>query len=194
MRHSLAPILLRLQALGVAMLMGLHGVDVRAVESVNVQVQQRGQLVIVDVEASVPAPPAQVWSVITDFDHMANFMSALKTSWTVARHGDMLEVEQSGEARRGLLHFSFHTVREISIGPGYELKARMLKGAFTSYELTQRVVDQGGTTLIRQHGEYEPDTWVPPIIGPSAIKAETIKGFNEIITEIVRRRDAVTTP
>jgi hypothetical protein len=32
-----------------------------------------------------------------------------------------------------------------------------------------------------------PDVWVPPLIGPSVIEAETRKQFDEVRTEILRR-------
>jgi uncharacterized membrane protein YGL010W len=39
----------------------------------------------------------------------------------------------------------------------------------------------------RRRGRYTPNMWVPPIIGPALITAETQKQFGEIRAEILRR-------
>jgi hypothetical protein len=36
-------------------------------------------------------------------------------------------------------------------------------------------------------GHFVPNVWVPPLIGPSVIAAETRKQFDEIRAEILRR-------
>jgi len=50
------------------------------------------------------------------------------------------------------------------------------------------VVDHGATSEIINHGEFIPNVWVPPIIGPAAIEAEARQQFQEFRTEILRRR------
>ena len=50
-----------------------------------------------------------------------------------------------------------------------------------------RVVDDGTQVHILNNGRFVPNVWVPPVIGPSAIEAETRKQFDEIRAEILRR-------
>ena len=52
---------------------------------------------------------------------------------------------------------------------------------------TTRIVQIGGRIHIINAGRYQPNLWIPPIIGPALIGAETQKQFGEIRTEILRR-------
>jgi hypothetical protein len=163
-------------------------------QPIEVAVQTKGQRVIVDVTAQVAAEPRQAWDVLTDFDHMADYLSALKSSRVTSRKGLALEVAQSGEARRGFLHFSFETVRSVELVPQREVRSRLIRGSsFKSYEFVTRIVPSGaGATTVVHHGEYEPTTWVPPVIGPALIEAETRKQYTELLAEMLRRQAAKT--
>lgn len=158
-------------------------------QPVDVQVVlQDGGKVVLDVNASVAAPREQVWAVLTDYEHMAGFVSNLKSSAVIGHDGPLLQVEQSGEARHGLLRFAFHSVRAVELVAPQEIRSHLVSGDFKSYEATTRITAQdAGHSLISFHGEYVPNRWVPPGLGPSLIKSETGKQYDELIAEILRR-------
>ncbi|MEP7296091.1 MAG: SRPBCC family protein [Burkholderiales bacterium] len=159
-------------------------------QPIDVRVEKRGEYVIVDVEATAAVDPRQAWEVLTDYEHMASYLSTLKASAIVKREGNSLHVEQTGEARRAFLHFSFHTVRAVELVPETEIRSHLISGDFKSYAFTTRLKENGAQTLIVHHGEYIPHTWVPPGIGPSMIKSETTKQYQELIAEMLRRERA----
>jgi hypothetical protein len=163
-------------------------------QPIEVRVEKRGPEVIVDVEATVAAGAAHAWAVLTDYDHMAEFVSTLKSSSVISRRGNALEVAQTGEAKRAFLHFTFSSVRAVELVPHKEIRSRLISGDFKSYVFTTRIVDQGATTLIEHHGEYVPNTWVPPGIGPTLIRDETMKQYGELIAEMLKRQRASQPP
>jgi len=171
----------------VAALLCLLGMDVRA-QPIDVRVELRGEQVIVDVQAMVAAKPADAWSVLTDYEHMARFVSALKSSAVVSRKGNALEVEQTGEAKVGFMSFSFYSLRAVQLTPEKEIRSQLIRGDFKSYEFSTRIAASGEGTLIVHHGEYVPSRWVPPGVGPSLIKAQTSKQYAELVAEILARR------
>ena len=75
-----------------------------------VQVQKHGETVVIDVDMPVPAAPAVVWAVMTDYEHMASFLSNLTSSNVVQRQGQTLHVAQSGRTRVAFMTFSFAAV------------------------------------------------------------------------------------
>ncbi|HMF06594.1 MAG TPA: hypothetical protein VKE72_06245, partial [Methylocella sp.] len=95
---------------------------------------------------------------------------------------------QKGKATRGVLSFSFENVREIILTPPSEVRSRMISGDLVESEFTTRVIDHGDSSQIINHGEFIPKVWVPPLIGPAVIEAETRKQFAELRTEIMRRK------
>lgn len=172
------------------LLLSLPCTSVQA-QPVDVQVVLQDGKVVLDVTASVAAEREQVWAVLTDYEHMAGFVSNLKSSAVIGHEGGALQVEQSGEARHGLLHFAFHSVRSVELVAPQEIRSHLVSGDFKSYEATTRLTaPDSGHTLITFHGEYVPNRWVPPGIGPSLIKSETGRQYDELIAEIRRRQGA----
>lgn len=155
---------------------------------IGVRVQTNGPRVIVDVDLPVAAAAIDTWNVMTDYDHMAGFVSNLESSRIISRDGNMLVIEQKGKAARGPLTFAFQNVREIVLTPLREVHSRLISGDLEASEFTTTVVDHGASSEIINHGEFIPKVWVPPIIGPAVIEAETRKQFQELRAEILRRK------
>lgn len=55
-------------------------------ERIDVKVEIDGEVVRVDAAFSVAATRAEAWDVLTDFDHLADFIGNLKSSRIVARN------------------------------------------------------------------------------------------------------------
>lgn len=157
-------------------------------QPIAVKIQTQGERVIVDVTANVAAKREIVWDVLTDYDHMAEFVTNLKSSTVVKRQGNQLVVEQAGEAKRAFFHFSFSTIRSVELTPGSEIRSHLVRGDFKSYEFTTRLRgDATGPTTIEHHGEYVPNAWVPPVLGPAMIETETRNQYTQLIGEMLRR-------
>jgi ribosome-associated toxin RatA of RatAB toxin-antitoxin module len=160
-------------------------------QDISVTLERRGEQIVVEARMVVAATPSEAWDVLTDYAHMAAFVSNLKSSAILARNGNRLEVEQIGEARRGPFKYAFETVREVVLDPPREIRSSLVRGPFRSYKFVTRIVDRGDSVLIVNNGEYEPTTWVPPVVGPAMIETETRKQFGELRREILRRKGAV---
>jgi hypothetical protein len=160
---------------------------VGSADDIGVTVRKDGDGVLVSVDCPVRAPRAIVWAVLTDYDHMARFVTDLKASEVRAREGDTLQVYQSGRAQRGLISVSFENLREIRLVPQQEIRSRMISGTLKSSEFTTRIIDDGNELHILNSGRFVPNMWVPPLIGPAVIETETRKQFEQIRAEIVRR-------
>jgi len=155
---------------------------------IAVHVEQRGRLIVVDVSMPVDASIEQAWAVMTDYDHMAGFVSNLSVSKVQSREGNTIILLQKGQATRGLLTFRFENVREITLTPPREIHSRLISGDLEASEFTTRLTEQGGSVRITNHGEFIPKIWVPPVIGPAMITAETRTQFGQLRSEIVRRK------
>jgi hypothetical protein len=163
-------------------------------QTIEVRVEKRDEQVVVDVQATVAVDARHAWAVLTDYDHMAQFVTNLKDSAVVARQGNSWQVEQTGEAGPSFLHFKFYSLRAVELDPGREIRSKLIRGDFKSFEFTTRLSERGGETVIVHHGEYEPTRWVPPGIGPALIKAETIKQYRELTAEMLRRQALARPP
>jgi hypothetical protein len=89
---------------------------------------------------------------------------------------------------------SFDNVREVELVPRREIRSRMISGDMKASAFTTSIVEVGGRLHIVNVGRYEPNLWIPPIIGPALIRAETQKQYGEIRAEILRRSALVHPP
>ena len=159
-------------------------------QDIVVRVEKDGQKIAVDVDCPVDAPWALVWEVLTDYDHMAQFISNLEYSGVEDAGANVLRVHQKGQASRGPLTLKFDNVREIELVPQREIRSRLIRGDMKESVFVTRIVEKDAGIHIVNVGRYTPNVWVPPLIGPALIEAETQKQFGEIRTEILRRTAA----
>lgn len=174
----------------VAALVAWWPVDARAAgdtSDIVVHARKDGATITVEVDCPVNAPRAVVWDVLTDYDHMAKFISNLEVSAVRMRMGDRLQVHQKGKASRGPLTFPFESVREIEFVPQTEIRSKMVSGDTMPASFTTRIETAGNQLHIVHTGTYTPSIWVPPVVGPALIEMETRRQYGEIRDEIVRR-------
>ena len=163
------------------------GLQAAVDQDIEVHVKKEGPEVVVDVDLPVNASVAVAWEVLTDYDHMSEFLSNVQSSSVQSRDGRMLQVYQKGKAARGLLTISFENLRAVELVPYQEIRSRLISGDMKASAFTTRVVDDGTVVRIINSGRYTPKIWVPPLIGPALIADETRKHFGELRTEILRR-------
>jgi hypothetical protein len=162
--------------------------DALTAEDIAVKVQVDGETVNVDVSLAVPATRQQVWDVLTDFGHMASFISNLKESKVESGSGDRLNISQRGTAQYGPINFPFNSIREIQLTPLEKIQSHMISGNMRKMEGTTLLTEEGAQVRILYHSVSIPGTWIPPLVGKSFIEHETREQFREMRTEILRRK------
>ena len=165
--------------------------DTQDASDIVVHVKKNGATIIVDVEMMVHASPLATWDVLTDYDHMAQFVANVQSSKITDRKGNTLVVAQTSGTAFGLLKFSFDNVREVELVPHSEIRSNLISGDMKASAFTTRIVsDGGGVTRVVNHGEFVPTIWVPPVIGTAFLESETRRQFHELRNEIMRRTTA----
>jgi carbon monoxide dehydrogenase subunit G len=160
------------------------------VEDIKVVVQRKGGEVFVDVELPVPATAQEAWAVMTDYEHMAEFISNLQVSDVVSRNGDTVQVSQKGKAQYGPLSFAFDTIREIHLTPYEKIDSRLISGSMKKMEGKTEIIPDGAGIRIVYSAVSIPNAWIPPVVGPAFIERETREQFRELRKEILRRKHA----
>jgi uncharacterized protein YndB with AHSA1/START domain len=164
------------------------GAAVEQGDDIVVTAKKNSGEVLVDVHFSVPATPRETWAVLTDFEHMARFVSNLRTSKVIKKWDDRVRVSQSGKTTHGLFSFSFESVREIDMLPFETIHSRMISGTMQKSEGTTHLLARANGTAVSYHSESIPGTWVPPLVGTGFIEAEIRSQFQDMRKEILRRK------
>lgn len=175
-------------ALGQALAQAPAQGSARDAKDIIVHVKKDGATIIVDVEMAVQASPLAAWDVLTDYDHMAQFVGNVQSSRITDRKGNILVVAQKSGTAFGLLKFAFDNVREVELVPHSEIRSKLISGDMKASAFTTRLISDGGTgTRVLNHGEFIPTMWVPPVIGTAFLETETRRQFHELRNEIMRR-------
>jgi hypothetical protein len=159
----------------------------RAEEPLWSEVSIDGEWVRVEVSFAVPASRAQVWEVLTDYQHMASFISNVAVSKVISRNGSVLQIFQSGKAQRGILEFPFEVLREVHLSPMHLIESHMITGSMKYQDGVTEITDEGGETRVVFHGASIPGVWIPPVVGKSFIETEIREQYKEVEAEILRR-------
>ena len=158
------------------------------VKDIEVQVKMAGENVIVDVTFTVPATQQEVWAVLIDFDHMADFVSNLQESKVVSVSGDTLTIFQRGSATYGPVSYPFESTREIRLMPFHKIRTHLISGNMRKMEGTTQLLDEGGQTRVIHHTDTIPEVWIPLAVGKVFIEHEMREQFHELRNEIIKRK------
>src|ERR1700694_6293907 len=136
--------------------------DAQDAKDIVVHVKKDGATIIVDVEMAVQVPPLAAWDVLTDYDHMAQFVTNVQSSKITDRKGNTLVVAQKSGTSFGLLKFSFDNVREVELVPHSEIRSNLISGDMKASAFTTRIMSNGGgVTRVVNHDEFVSTMWVP---------------------------------
>src|SRR5438034_3808945 len=156
---------------------------------IAVAIRRDADAIDVDVDLRVEATPQQVWDVLTDYGHMAEFVSNVAMSRIVRRAEEKLEVAETSRLTFGPFEFTFDNVREIEFVPLREIRSKVVSGDMKASAFMTRLAAEGGETRITNRGRFIPSRWIPPLIGTAVLETETRKQFAEFRAEILRRKD-----
>lgn len=159
-----------------------------SVSEQDVRVERADGGFSIDLVMHAPAPPAIAWAVLTDFDHMAEFIPNLTHSQVLQRVENLLKISQKGKAHWGPLTMNFESLREVTLLPQREIRTHGLSGTIKRVESTMTLEAEGSGTRLHYHTEVEPGSWFPPLLGPAKVREETAAQFSAILQEMERRR------
>lgn len=144
----------------------------------------------ISLDTQAPVSPAQAWAVLTDYEHMSQFLPGLELSEVASRQGNTLRVHQRGSTRAGILHVDYENVRDVSLSPQRLITTHGVSGDAKRLDSSTELKPREGGVQIRYHVVFEPGRPLPSFLGNSALKRQTADNFNAFIREMIRRQDS----
>jgi len=154
----------------------------------DVRVERNGGGFTVDLTLYAPVAPALAWEVLTDFDHMSEFVPNLISSRVTERNENLLTVQQKGVAHYGIISVNFESIQETRLDPQREINAHGVGGNFLRMDSVMLLQAEGAGTRLNYHADVLPDFWFPPFIGPTLARRDIAEQFTGMLREMSRRR------
>lgn len=154
-----------------------------------VKVERHAGVFRIEAEMSVKVDPATAWGVLTDYNHLAEFMPDMRESRIVSGPGEPVLVEQ--KAMTGFLVFRFpiEVVLKVEESPCSRVAFQAVKGNVKELRGEWRVAGDRSPVTILYATHLEPDFWVPPLVGPALIRADVEAQMIGLAREMVRRKE-----
>ncbi|MCJ7451258.1 MAG: SRPBCC family protein [Steroidobacteraceae bacterium] len=174
-------------------LLGLIATCASASASTPVEVERVDSVVRVSATIEARASPELCFAVLTDFDHMADFLPGLKSSRLVSLPGEPLRLRQVGRSVLGLSSLAIDVTLAVTLDPPHEFTFTEVVGNLRQMRGRWHVAGDPTHCTIDYRAEIEPNFWVPPLIGPLLIKRQVREQVDALVAEIHRRAQAAPT-
>jgi len=161
--------------------------DAPAVGEDDVSVEYRGGTYFSRATFTAPVPQTVAWEVLTDFEHMADFVPNLESSKILSREGNIWRVGQQGRADFGPFSFRFESERRIELQPRQLILARALSGSAKYMTSEMRLGREGGNTTFDYRTEMIPERWIPSSLGVNLLRHEMAEQLSAMVREMMRR-------
>jgi len=161
-----------------------------AAEEIRVEVVRDGDFITVKASAELKASPRIAWEVLTDYDHLAEFIPDIHSSRVLRREADGVVVEQIGEF--GFLFFRqrIEVTMAVSEEPPWRVVARAIAGNMKDMEGRYELQPSETGIKLGYYGRFVPDFFLPPLIGMPIVRRSLERRFRAMVEEI-ERRDAL---
>jgi hypothetical protein len=166
----------------------LCGSALAAEKMVEVELRMEGDEVVIDARCYVEAALAEVWDVITDYDHAARFISSLDESAIVTRGDNTMVISQKGTLGLGPFSVTIESVNALRLVPMQLIEAHLISGTMKSYDATARLIPDPPGVWVTYHARSVPGMWIPPVIGPLLLRHEARQRFDQLLDEVLRRK------
>ena len=159
-------------------------------QDIDVHVRKEHAAFDISLEFTVSATLEQTWSVLTDYEHMAQIVSNMDSSRIVSREGNRLTVAQTSHGKVGPLHIAVDGIREIELTPLSEIRSHLVKGDLKSSDFTTSLHSDGAVTRVTVKGKFVAAAWVAWTLSAETVTAQTRRQYQELRNEILRRKGA----
>jgi ribosome-associated toxin RatA of RatAB toxin-antitoxin module len=166
----------------------VFGSDPVRQEDITVNVKAHGEAIVADVSFEVPASPAEVWAVLTDYDHMTDFSPNLYYSKKLEGTADTFQVAQRGRVSFGPFAISYACIQEVTLTPYKEIRFRLVSGTFRQLDGVIQLVEEGPGTRLIYHGVSIPTFPLPRAIVVVMTETTIREQFENIKKELLQRK------
>jgi hypothetical protein len=162
--------------------------------TIHVKAERHGEYIDLEASALLAADAPTAWRVLTDYARYPAFIPDLRESRIVDRHGSVVTVRQSGDARLWLLHMPLDLTFEISESPPYRMQSRAVAGSMDGLESQYVIVPAASGVVLRYQGHVAPGFELFGAIEQYAVRENVARQFQALADEIERAGAATAGP
>jgi len=154
----------------------------------EMRIERQGNQLRVHAQSDVEVDRATIWSTLSDYDHLAEFIPNMSSSRTISRNGPNVLVEQKGTAGLGPIRHGFTVTLAVTERLDESISLSELGGDFSRFDARYEIVP---LTTGRSRVVYDA-TIVPLNLALSPVNDVVLRltiasQFDALIHEMARR-------
>lgn len=136
----------------------------------------------------VPVPLPVAWDVLTDYDHIADFVSSMRASAVESRMDGHLTVRQEAVVGAFPLRRTAHLLLRVREEPGNRIEFQdVLDRDFRVYRGEWQLHPGPSSTSVTYRLHAQPVRGIPPLIGRAAMRRTAEQLLTQVRAEMMRR-------
>ena len=178
-------------ACGAALTLFCGGLQVSAQE-LRIETAEHNEAITVNASAVMQVRRATAWSVISDYDHLADFVPDMQSSRVLQRDGNQVLLEQKGSL--GFLFFrqAIEVRLAVTEWPQQRIAAHAIGGNLKQMDGSYTLETQAdGRVRLAYSARLVPAFAIPPLVGKPVLRQLLKRQFKALVDEI-QRREALT--
>ena len=150
--------------------------------------RKHGDRIWVHAQSDVDADRSTIWSTLSDYDHLAQFIPNMSSSRMISRNGADVVVEQRGTAGFGPIRQKFTVLLTVREELNESITVAGVGGDFRYFDARYDIVP---LTPHRSRIVYEatmaPSTPMPSIVSLPVMRSLISSQFGALVQEVSRR-------
>jgi hypothetical protein len=155
---------------------------------VQVSLTEENGLYVLTGDFSVASSTTVAWNVLSDYEHMADFVSSIKLSRRLERQKEHEFIEQVMNGQAAFFRKRVYLLLQVEEFPGQRILFKDLSGkSFKTYVGSWEITPQEERIRIGYRLEAAPDFFAPDFIAIKAFKNTVRKLLTEVRAKISAR-------
>jgi ribosome-associated toxin RatA of RatAB toxin-antitoxin module len=158
-----------------------------AADPIAVNFQQQGTHLIAWGELTVPVSAATAWEVLTDYQHVPEFVPGMRISRVLEQTGNICMVEQQGEMMANNLRMFFQGVLKIIRESPDRLSVQFVSGTFRNMQGQWTVTGKNSPVKLGYQLDLDTGTPFPSPIMVAMLQQQVALWVSSLAAEMERR-------
>ena len=148
-----------------------------------------GKVYQIASSGTVAATPPVVWRILTDYNHLADYLPNLKSTRVVSRNGDRVIVEQLGAANFLFFSQAIRLVVQVHERAPNRIDISLIDGDMKVYRASWELSPLAGAagTRVVYNATIEPKFDVPEIVGASVVRRDIARMMAAVLLRLDRQ-------
>ena len=148
-----------------------------------------GEVYRIRSSGTVAATPAVVWRILTDYNHLADYVPNMKSTRVVSRDGDRVIVEQLGAARFLFFSQAIRLVVQVQERAPDRIDISLVDGDMKIYRASWELSPVAGAagTRVVYNATIEPKFDVPGIVGTGVVRKDIARMMGAVFARLDRQ-------